>query len=227
MGLVLRENLMTYAEYAVWKIEEDSDFYYSKLILSDWEQTYLDGIAHPKRKLTWLASRYLLKYLMGTTDFVELLFDVHGKPFISNFPLHLSLSHSPDYAAAIISRDFETGIDIEQPHRNIESLKNKFLSKTELAHIGEEERMKKLLIYWSAKEVMYKIYGKRKLEFREDMYVKPFLLNDRGDLNGILMKYGEVYDYHMHYLRHQDFVVVTGVEKEVEVISKSAGTAAD
>ena len=218
MGLVLKENLSTYAEYAVWKIEEDPGFYHSNLILSDWEKNYLDGIAHPKRKLTWLASRYLLKYLMGTSEFVELLFDVHGKPFISNFDINLSLSHSPEFAAAIISRDFETGIDIEQPHRNIESIKNKFLSPAELNHIGEEERMKKLLIYWSAKEVMYKIYGKRKLEFRDDMYVKPFVLNKTGDLNGILMKNGSVADYHMHYQMHKEFVVVVGVEKEVELI---------
>lgn len=218
MALILRESLLDYAEYAVWKIEEEPQFYRSKLILSDWETNYLAAISHPKRQLTWLASRYLLKYLMNTEDFVELLFDEHGKPFVSNFDLHVSLSHSFTYAAAIISKDYRVGIDIEEPNRKIDIIKHKFLSPVELNHIGNQEEMKKLLIYWSSKEVMYKIYGKRKLEFKDDMYVKPFLLKERGDIDGILMKGGTVAEYHMHYSLKQDFTLVVGVEKEVVVL---------
>lgn len=218
MPVVLREQLADHAEYAIWKIEEDCDFFLSQLILSDWEQKYHDGIQHPARKLQWVASRYLLKYLMNTTEFVELLFDDHGKPFITNFDLKLSLSHSPGYAAAIISQEYEVGIDIEEQHRNMEELKNKFLSKEEIDKIGEEERMKKLLLYWSAKEVIYKIYGKRKLEFKDDMFIKPFILKSRGELDGVLLKHGQVVDYLMHYIVQEDFVMVAGVEKEVMVL---------
>ncbi len=218
MPVVLKEQLADYAEYAVWKIEEDNDFFLSQLILSDWEQKYLDDIQHPARKLQWLASRYVLKYLMNTTQFVELLFDVHGKPFISNFDLKLSLSHSAGYAAAIISQEYEVGIDIEESHRNMEQLKNKFLSPTEINNIGEEERMRKLLLYWSAKEVIYKIYGKRKLEFKDDMFIKPFLLKSRGELDGVLLKHGQVVDYLMHYIVQENFVLVAGAEKEVSVL---------
>ena len=66
--------------------------------------------------------------------------------------------------------------------------------------------------------LMYKIYGKRKLEFKDDMYVKPFLLKERGDIDGILMKGGTVAEYHMHYSLKQDFTLVVGVEKEVVVL---------
>lgn len=218
MPLVLREKLLNYAEYAVWKIEEAPEFYLNNLILSDWEKNYLEKISHPKRKLTWLASRYLLKHLMETNQFVELLFDEHGKPFISNFNIFLSLSHSYTYAAAIISEQSEVGIDIEEQDRKIEYIKNKFLSPVEIANIGSIDHVKKMLIYWSAKEVMYKIYGKRKLEFREDMYVKPFIMNNRGDIDGVLMKNGIIADFHMHYQIQQCFTLVVGVEKEVSII---------
>ena len=220
MALVLKENLLNYAEYAVWKIEEEPEFYRAGLILSDWETNYLNNITHPKRKLTWLASRFLLKQLIDTDVFVELLFDEHGKPYVTNFDIFVSLSHSNEHAAAIVSKSFEVGIDVEEPHRKIEIIKNKFLSTVELNNIGETQAQQQLLIYWSAKEVMYKIYGKRKLEFKDDMYVKPFLLNERGDINGILMKNGLVAEYHMHYLLNNDFTLVVGAEKEVSVINQ-------
>jgi len=219
MALVLKENLLNYARYAVWKIEEEPDFYRTGLILSEWETNYLNNITHPKRQLTWLASRYLLKLLMDTDVFVELLFDEHGKPFLANFDLHVSLSHSSGYAAAIISNNYEVGIDVEEPHRKIEIIKTKFLSGIELKNIGDENLRENLLIYWSAKEVMYKIYGKRKLEFKDDMYIKPFLLKQRGDIDGMLMKNGSVADYHLHYLLNKDFTLVVGAEKEVSIIN--------
>ena len=132
MALVLKENLLNYAEYAVWKIEEEPEFYRAGLILSDWETNYLNNITHPKRKLTWLASRFLLKQLIDTDVFVELLFDEHGKPYVTNFDIFVSLSHSNEHAAAIVSKSFEVGIDVEEPHRKIEIIKNKFLSTVEL-----------------------------------------------------------------------------------------------
>lgn len=220
MALVLKENLLNYAEYAVWKIEEEPEFYRAGLILSDWETNYLNNITHPKRKLTWLASRFLLKQLIDTDVFVELLFDEHGKPYVTNFDIFVSLSHSNEHAAAIVSKNYEVGIDVEEPHRKIEIIKNKFLSPVELNNIGETQVQQQLLIYWSAKEVMYKIYGKRKLEFKDDMYVKPFMLKERGDLNGILMKNGLVAEYHMHYLLNTDFTLVVGAEKDVSVINQ-------
>lgn len=219
MPLLLREKILHHAEYAVWKIDEEPAFYLSNLILSDWEKNYLDNISHPKRKLTWLASRYLLKYLMATNEFVELLFDIHGKPFISNFEVYVSLSHTNNHSAAIISKKYEVGIDIEEQDGKIESIKNKFLSSIEITNIGDDDHLKKLLIYWSAKEVMYKIYGKRKLEFKEDMYVKPFMLEERGDIDGVLMKGGMIADYHMHYLIEENFTLVVGIENEVSVIT--------
>jgi 4'-phosphopantetheinyl transferase len=219
MALVLRENLLNYAQYAVWKIEEEPEFYRAGLILSEWETAYLNNITHPKRQLTWLASRYLLKQLMDTDVFVELLFDEHGKPFVSNFDIFVSLSHSNGHAAAIISKDYEVGIDVEEPHRNIEIIKNKFLSAAELHNIGKNNLRENLLIYWSAKEVIYKIYGKRKLEFKDDMYIKPFLLKARGDIDGMLMKNGVVADYHLHYMLNSEFTLVVGAEKEVSIIN--------
>lgn len=217
MSLVLREQHRQIAEYAVWKIEEAPEFYRAGLILSEWEQGYLDNITHPKRKLTWLASRYLLKLLLNTSEFVELLFDEHGKPYVNNDNIFVSISHCDTYAAAMVSRQCEVGIDIETTNRDIRIIQHKFLSEEEFAAINPNMIKESLMVYWGAKEVIYKIYGKRKLEFRDDMYIKPFRLSARGDLDGVLIKNGMVADYTLHYTFTDTFILLVGVEKESKV----------
>lgn len=217
MSLVLREQHREIADYAVWKIEEEPEFYLSGLILSEWEQQYLNNITHPKRKLTWLASRYLLKLLLNTTEFVELLFDEHGKPYVNNENIFVSISHCDTFAAAMISRQCEVGIDIESTNRDIRIIQHKFLSPEELQSIGNERVKEKLMVYWGAKEVIYKMYGKRKLEFKDDIYIKPFALTQRGDIDGVLIKNGKVADYLLHYTFTESFILVVGVEREIKV----------
>lgn len=212
MALVLQKNLGADTEFAVWKIEEDDSFYLQKLLLSEAEHLHIQGIRHPAQKSRWLASRYLLKHLMNTNAFVELLADENGKPYIRNFPLQVSISHSDSYAAVIISENNNIGIDVEETSRNIKVLQSKFLSPAELNTLQPEIRNKQLLLYWAAKEVMYKMYALRKLEFKDDMYVHPFQLHTAGSLNGILTKNNLFYTYHLQYILHKDYVLVTGME---------------
>ncbi len=222
MALVLREQYQQLAEYAVWKIEEEAEFYRAGLILNEWETNYLNNINHPRRQLTWLASRYLLKLLLNTTEFVELLFDEHGKPYVANEDIYVSISHCDTYAAAIVSKVCAVGIDIETTDRDISRISRKFMSGTELEQIRQPQAGQQLMVYWGAKEVIYKIYGKRKLEFREDMYIKPFLMAPRGDIYGVLMKNGLIEDYLLHYAFTDTFILVVGVEKEIRQLSAPA-----
>lgn len=210
MPLILQEKWLEDADVGVWKIDEDESFYLAGLILSDWEKQYIGSIREPGRRLRWLASRFLLKQMMKTDAFVELLFNDYGKPYISNFPLFLSLSHCSEYAAVILSGNNEVGIDIEETGRDISALGGKFLSDTEIAQLSPEERKRQLLLYWGAKEVMYKIYGKRKLAFREDLFVKSFVLENRGAISGMLMKEGLVREFNMEYMQRKHFSIVAG-----------------
>lgn len=212
MPLVLHETLENDTVFAVWKIKESDQFYFHKLIISAAEEKFLEGIRHPEQKTRWLASRYLLKYLLQTDEFVELLADENGKPYLNNFNRHISLSHSDKYAAVIISEKYIVGIDIEDTARDIGILKHKFLSSAELASLKEESLHTQLLIYWGAKEVMYKIYGKRKLEFREHMHVYPFEPGRRMKLQGSLRKNDFSASYKMHAIVESDYVLVTGAE---------------
>lgn len=108
---------------------------------------YFESIRSPKRRLAWLASRHLLKLVLGTDAFVELLFDTQGKPYLGNYDVKISLSHTDNYAAVIVSKDFEVGIDIEDPSRDISILRNKFLSQEENNQLIHSDLKLELMLY--------------------------------------------------------------------------------
>ena len=69
---------------------------------------------------------------------------------------------------------------MEDAGRDISHLSRKFLSDAERRFLGEQPPNEELLLYWGAKEVIYKMYGRRKLDFRQDMFIRPFQVADKG-----------------------------------------------
>lgn len=97
--------------------------------------------------------------------------DNYGKPYLKNSKFHISLSHSGEYVTAIISK-YKVGIDIQEISKKVEKIKSKFLSKQELKQCDND--ILRLNRYWTAKEALYKGYGKKGLAFIENIIVTPF-----------------------------------------------------
>ena len=112
--------------------------------------------------------------------------DDHGKPYLVNSNTHISLSHSYDYAAVIISKDKKVGVDIELIKHKIKSIKHKFLSDLELAQKQIGDNTNGLYVSWCAKEAIYKWYGRKGLEFKQHIHIKPFKLKDEGVLQALV-----------------------------------------
>lgn len=203
--------------FAVWHITEAESYFIPKLQFGAWEKQYFESIRSPVRRLSWLASRHLLKLLLGTDAFVELLFDAQGKPYLGNYDVKISLSHTDNYAAVIVSGQCEVGIDIEEQSRDISGLRHKFLSREENNQLTHVDLKLQLMLYWSAKEVLYKIYGKRKLDFKTDMFIKPFSISESGSMQGILLKHGRVAQYNLHYVVKPDYCIVIGTDSAIEL----------
>lgn len=90
---------------------------------------------------------------------VELEYDEHGKPSLKhalNGCIHISLSHSGDYVAAMIS-DMPCGIDIEKTDRKIQKISQRFFTADELKTISEDADYLKI---WTLKECIAKAVGK-------------------------------------------------------------------
>ena len=104
MAIAYRQQVDDDTEFALWKIEEEAHELYSQLQLDANEQAYYETLNKSKRHLHWLGTRVLLRKMLKTDEYVDCKVDVHGKPYLVNLPYHISLSHSFDYAAVMISR---------------------------------------------------------------------------------------------------------------------------
>src|ERR1700743_1796292 len=137
MAIAYRQRIDDDMEFALWKIEEKAEDLYSQLQLNDEEKAYVEQISNGKRHLHWLGTRVLLRKMLITNDFIDCKVDEHGKPYLVTLPYHISLSHSFDYAAVMISRSRPVGIDIDKVKEKVERIANKFMKPAELAFVNE------------------------------------------------------------------------------------------
>lgn len=52
----------------------------------------------------------------------------------------------------------------------------------------EDKAIRQLFVIWTGKETLYKLYGKRALNFRDHMSFEPFLLGSPGSATGYIHK---------------------------------------
>jgi phosphopantetheinyl transferase len=186
MPVVFSKKIDDQTMLSVWKIEETEEQLLSGLQLKQHELDLIATLSNGKRALHWLSTRLLLRTMLNTADYIDCQMDDHGKPFLVNSNTHISLSHSYDYAAVIISKDKKVGVDIELIKMKIKSIKHKFLSDIELAQKQIGDNTDGLYVCWCAKEAIYKWYGKKGLEFKQHIHIKPFKLKSEGDLNALV-----------------------------------------
>ena len=207
MALAYHKEIDQFTSYAIWKIEETAEELLAQLQLKEHEKSYLETLNNGKRNLHWLSTRVLLRKMMNTEQYIDCHTDEHGKPYLTNFPHHISLSHSYDYAAVMISEDKEVGIDIELVKTKIERIAHKFMSEDELAFISTENKIEHLYICWCAKEAVYKLHGKNGISFRDHIDLTPFIYQNQGFFDANLLINGTKRSYSVHYEKFHDYII--------------------
>jgi len=192
--------------FAIWKIEETADELLARLRLDARERAKLETIGKGKRRLHWLATRVLLRVLLKTEEYIACPSDPNGKPYLPDFPYKISLTHSYDYAAAMMSARGECGIDLEIVKEKILRVRHKFLKAIELDFVPEGH-IEQLYACWCAKEAVYKLQGNRGVSFRENMTILPFAYRPRGVLTLLLHKGGEARPFQVHYEEFQGYML--------------------
>ena len=186
MPIVFNKNIDDHTILAVWKIQESETELIAGLQLKQHELDFISSLNNGKRLLHWLSTRLLLRTMLNTKEYIDCRIDDHGKPYLVNIDYEISLSHSYDYAAVMISKDKKVGVDIEKMKDKIELIKHKFLSTEELEQNHLDESIEGLYVCWCVKEAIYKWNGRRGLELKKDMFVKAFELADSGDVEAIV-----------------------------------------
>ena len=182
----------------IWEIHEELEFFRSNMDLNEEDEQFLDHI-HPRRAIEWAASRFLLKTLIGRAAPFSCLYDNHGRPYIPEDPRYISISHSYGMAAVAISSG-RLGIDIQRDTEKIARIQGKFIGAEERSRIGENPTSAMLHLVWSAKESMFKLYSRGKIDFKTDLHVDlPEAVDRYGIVKGTISKPDEHIVCDIHY----------------------------
>ena len=182
MPLILHKNITNDCILGIWEMSENADELIQKLRITVNELAIYKKLSNQKKKLEWACSRMLLEQLTKRKDY-QIIHNEYRKPLIKNSSLNISVSHSYHYLTIIIS-PYETGIDIELIQPKIKRVAEKFMNRDELSSIGLDNHLEKLYIYWCSKESLYKLYGKKKLLFKENISIAPFQYSQEGIVSG-------------------------------------------
>lgn len=155
-------------------ITDDESTLLAQVVLTPPELEELATISHAAQRVEWLACRVAICQLAEAEgiSYAGLRKDEFGKPHLIDSACHISLSHTQGWAAAVLHKTKPVGIDIEPIREQFKRVVPRVLSESELADAAGNPN--RLAVYWCAKEALYKLYGKRRLTFREHLHVEPF-----------------------------------------------------
>lgn len=192
--------------WAVWKLEETLEELLSLLPNSGKYKQEVEKFSSVYRRLEWCAVRVLLYTMLGVEK--EIRYQENGKPYLADKSFSLSISHTKGYVAVILGGiNKEVGIDIEQYAERVRKVAHKFVRDDELPGTYEGTDTWGLLLHWSAKEAVYKCLNIDSVDFREHLYICPFVVCSEGVFEVVECRTTECCHFFVHYRLFTDFVL--------------------
>ena len=189
----------------IWKIEESLEDLTKGIELTEQSKKRVDAMKSILHQQGFMSIRQLLKQA-GYVD-TDVFYDEFGKPHLKD-KNYLSISHSFTFTAIIISEKKPVGIDVEKQRDKIVKIAHKFTPIEEYNTIANHEALvSKLTIVWGAKESLYKIYGKKKLQFLHHIYIEDFSFIDTKT-TGVIKYKGYVSSHDICFLEFEGFTCV-------------------
>ena len=123
----------------------------------------------------FLATRKLLA--LENTDY-KITYNNNGKPLL-NSKYNISISHSHEIAALVISDNSKIGLDVQLNENKIFNIQDKFLNPSEKLNIGESPSLKILTMIWTSKESIYKAVGLKGISFSDNIKIEKVVEEDK------------------------------------------------
>ena len=196
--------LLTYESplMGIWEITEPWQDMLESLRYNNNYSKEANKIQSEKRKQEWLAVRLLLKSLSRQETSID--YHDNGAPFLPDNSHHISISHTNGYAAVLLSKNQNPGIDIEYRSDRAWKLRKKFLSDKELgsflsfsdsvnlsmhSHDKCDDNARRIpdtidfaTLCWCAKETAFKALQQAEVDFIEHLHILSFALSGEGVL---------------------------------------------
>lgn len=189
----------------IWKIEESFEALNQDVKLTPHCQQRLNGMRSEIHQRGFLSIRHLLA-AVGYTDY-DLYYDENGKPHLKDGK-HISITHSFEFSAIIVSDTMSVGIDIEKQRDKILRIAHKFTPLEEYRTLANHEALiRKLTIVWGGKESIYKAYAQEGLSFLKNIVVDDFSF-DASEITASINYKNDVKHYKLNFIEFEEFTCV-------------------
>lgn len=196
----------------IWELSESCNALFREFSFSDKEQLEFNNITNDRRKCEFLAVRLLLQKMMQQKK--ELNYNGSGKPILEE-NIHISISHSSELAVVVLTEK-PAGIDVESIQRKTDKIAARFLSDSELQHINTtQDPAFTRILYWCAKEALFKCTPLEGIDFKNQLLIKPFLpVFGSGNFYGQQLINNQVVNFVFHYSIMNNNAIVYCFEKD-------------
>ena len=126
-------------------------------------------------KEQFLATRKILA--LENSDYI-ITYDPDGKPSL-NSEFNISISHSHEIAALVLSNNRKIGLDVQLKESKILNIQNKFLNKFEKLNIEDDPSIDILTMLWTSKESIYKAIGLKGISFSKNIKIDKVIEKDK------------------------------------------------
>ena len=193
----------------IWKISE-----------SEAELRNLTSIPSDElEEISYIKSESLRKQKLAVRALLDELFDEkvylshhdNGKPYIENNATNISITHTDNFVAVLLSETAEVGVDCESLSRDFSVVEKKALNEEEIGNLDDdpEDRNRQLAIYWCAKEAIYKLLSQYDMDFAEQMEIEDFRAREDGEINAkVVDKDGYEQELSLSYQVFEGHVIV-------------------
>lgn len=144
-----------------------------------------------------LNTRRIVKELVGEN--VELIQNRNGKPILLNSDHYISISNHKNIIAVMIAK-FSCGIDVESQNRNLTKIQHKFINHQDFSMFNNNDLSK----IWSGKEVLYKIHGLPKINFKKHLKI----IKNNKEMVGRCEHDDISFETNLNSLIHKDLLVM-------------------
>ena len=197
----------------LWKISEDFDTLLREVRLKDSSLARLEGMKSESHQKGFLAVRMILQHL-EYTDF-DLLYDEFGKPHLkpqgcSIKDLELSISHSHDFSAIVISEQ-KVGLDLEQLKNKILKIAPRFMDISHLENLSTEEKIKKATVIWGIKESIFKLKNEVGISFSDHISENASTFDDKIT-TATLKSNNKEEKFKIQFEQEEDYIFVCAFE---------------
>jgi phosphopantetheinyl transferase len=206
MGCISKHYLNEFTILGVWKIEEDLNTLLESVVLDNGDVKKYKVFASTSRKLEFLSVRALLAELLGRD--ARIVYNKNNKPFLKDGSRFISISHSHNLTAILMSANEKVGIDLEYMSTNIGRIAFKFINRKEKITKVQENRRYHLYLHWCAKEALYKICDKEGISIKKNITIEPFEVKESGEIKGKVQtdKINDSFD--LFYTKYDNYAIV-------------------